>query len=142
MRFFVGESEPLNNCEAFNTSLILQSHHLCFPPLIFSLLMALSSPHIQRLVLTKLHGPSTSNHTNRRNGVVNISRGRCCSAIAIDTPSSLADVAGIRWGSIALQGLREEMEDAILLRPNSLNGFSFAAVFDGHGGFSSVAFLR
>lgn len=34
------------------------------------------------------------------------------------------------------------MEDDIILRPNSLQGFSFAAVFDGHGGFASVQFLR
>ncbi|XP_054788407.1 protein phosphatase 2C 57 isoform X1 [Prosopis cineraria] len=104
--------------------------------------MALSSPHIQKLVLTKLHGCSTSNISIRRNSVANTSRGRCCSAIAIDAPSSLSDVAGIRWGSIALQGLREEMEDDIIVRPDGLHGFSFAAVFDGHGGFSSVQFLR
>lgn len=48
---------------------------------------------------------------------------------------------GVRWGSIALQGLREEMEDDIIVRPDGLQGFSFAAVFDGHGGFSSVEFL-
>lgn len=48
----------------------------------------------------------------------------------------------MRWGSIALQGLREEMEDDIIVRPDGLQGFSFAAVFDGHGGFSSVEFLR
>jgi serine/threonine protein phosphatase PrpC len=34
------------------------------------------------------------------------------------------------------------MEDDIILRPDSLQGFSFAAVFDGHGGFASVQFLR
>ncbi|XP_028790758.1 protein phosphatase 2C 57 isoform X1 [Neltuma alba] len=104
--------------------------------------MALSSPHIQRLLVTKLHGRSTSSNGIRRNSVANTSRGRCCSAIAIDTPSSFSDVAGIRWGSIALQGLREEMEDDIVVRPDGLHGFSFAAVFDGHGGFSSVEFLR
>ncbi|KAI9097801.1 hypothetical protein K1719_025572 [Acacia pycnantha] len=104
--------------------------------------MALSSPHMQRFLVTKLHGRSTSNNSIRRNTVANMCRGRCCSAIAIDTPSSLSDVAGIRWGSIALQGLREEMEDGIIVRPDGLHGFSFAAVFDGHGGFASVEFLR
>ncbi|RWR96417.1 protein phosphatase 2C 57 [Cinnamomum micranthum f. kanehirae] len=67
---------------------------------------------------------------------------RCCSAIAIDSPSSVGGVVGIRWGSTQLQGPREEMEDDVVLRSDSLNGFSFAAVFDGHGGFSSVKFLR
>lgn len=41
-----------------------------------------------------------------------------------------------------MQGLREEMEDDIIVRPEGLQGFTFAAVFDGHGGFSSVEFLR
>uniref|UniRef100_A0A0D9V1Y6 protein-serine/threonine phosphatase n=1 Tax=Leersia perrieri TaxID=77586 RepID=A0A0D9V1Y6_9ORYZ len=35
------------------------------------------------------------------------------------------------------------MEDEVVLRPGSLlDGFSFAAVFDGHAGFSAVQFLR
>jgi protein phosphatase 1A len=35
------------------------------------------------------------------------------------------------------------MEDEVLLRPGSLlDGFSFAAVLDGHAGFSAVQFLR
>ncbi|XP_068660280.1 probable protein phosphatase 2C 5 [Aristolochia californica] len=65
-------------------------------------------------------------------------------AIAIDAPSP-ADSAGvptIRWGLNKLQGPRSEMEDDFLLRPDKLNGFTFAAVFDGHAGFSSVQFLR
>ncbi|KAK9122192.1 hypothetical protein Syun_019809 [Stephania yunnanensis] len=66
-----------------------------------------------------------------------------CSAIAIDAAgASLTDVAGIRWGSSKLQGAREEMEDDVVIRSGDLGGFSFAAVFDGHAGFSSVEFLR
>ncbi|TKY74073.1 phosphatase 2C 57 [Spatholobus suberectus] len=103
--------------------------------------MALSSPQIQRFLLRKLHSRSTAKNTHR-NSFSTSSRSRCCSAIAIDAPSSLTEVPGIRWGSIALQGLREEMEDDIIVRPDGLQGFSFAAVFDGHGGFSSVEFLR
>ncbi|RZC17988.1 Protein phosphatase 2C 57 [Glycine soja] len=103
--------------------------------------MALSSPHIQRFLLCKLHSRSTAKNIHRNNFTTS-SRSRCCSAIAIDAPSSLTEVPGIRWGSIALQGLREEMEDDIIVRPEGLQGFSFAAVFDGHGGFSSVEFLR
>ncbi|KAE8077669.1 hypothetical protein FH972_016212 [Carpinus fangiana] len=34
------------------------------------------------------------------------------------------------------------MEDDVVVRSDGLDGFSFAAVFDGHGGFSSVKFLR
>lgn len=107
--------------------------------------MALSTPHIQRFLLTKLHKHSTSSkyiNTNRNKNRFIRRRNRCCSAIAIDAPSSLTDSPPIRWGSVSLQGPREEMEDDIILRPNSLQGFSFAAVFDGHGGFASVQFLR
>ncbi|KAG1367673.1 protein phosphatase 2C 57 [Cocos nucifera] len=67
-------------------------------------------------------------------------RGTWCSAIAVDTP--LANVSGIRWGSSKLQGPRSEMEDDVVVRSDGLDGFSFAAVFDGHAGFSSVEYLR
>lgn len=60
----------------------------------------------------------------------------CCSAMAMSSS------AGIRWGSVKFQGRREEMEDDVIVRSDGLNGFSFAAVFDGHAGFSSVKFLR
>ncbi|XP_027339550.1 protein phosphatase 2C 57 isoform X4 [Abrus precatorius] len=103
--------------------------------------MALPTPQTQRFLLNKLHGRSTSKNTHR-NSFANTSRSRCCSAIAIDAPSSFTEVPGIRWGSIALQGLREEMEDDVIVRNDALHGFSFAAVFDGHGGYSSVQFLR
>ncbi|KAL2339595.1 hypothetical protein Fmac_007535 [Flemingia macrophylla] len=104
--------------------------------------MALSSPQIQRFLWSKVQGRSVSKNTERKYFAIT-SRSGCCSAIAIDAPSSsLTEVPGIRWGSIALQGLREEMEDDIVVRPDdALQGFSFAAVFDGHGGFSSVQFL-
>jgi hypothetical protein len=108
--------------------------------------MALSTPQIQRFLLTKLHRrystSSKSNSFNRNRNIFNSRRSRCYSAIAIDAPSSLTDSPPIRWGSVSLQGPREEMEDDIILRPDSLQGFSFAAVFDGHGGFASVQFLR
>ncbi|WJX40504.1 Serine/threonine-protein phosphatase PP2A catalytic subunit [Trifolium repens] len=108
--------------------------------------MALSTPQIQRFLITKLHRrystSSKSNNFNRNKNIFNSRRSRCYSAIAIDAPSSLTDSPPIRWGSVSLQGPREEMEDDIILRPDSLQGFSFAAVFDGHGGFASVQFLR
>ncbi|VFQ66069.1 unnamed protein product [Cuscuta campestris] len=66
--------------------------------------------------------------------------GRCCNAISIDAPAA---VSGIRWGSALLQGARGEMEDdAMIVQSDDLGGFSYAAVFDGHAGFSSVRFLR
>lgn len=34
------------------------------------------------------------------------------------------------------------MEDDLVIRSDGLEGFSFAAIFDGHAGFSSVKFLR
>ncbi|KAG0454538.1 hypothetical protein HPP92_023565 [Vanilla planifolia] len=70
-------------------------------------------------------------------------RRRWCSAIAVDAASPLAgDLSGIRWGSSSVQGPRSEMEDDVVLRSDGLSGFTFAAVFDGHAGFSSVEFLR
>ncbi|KAJ7959367.1 Protein phosphatase 2C [Quillaja saponaria] len=106
--------------------------------------MALSSPHIENFLLTKLHGGSTFKTTHKDNNFSIRARGssRCYSAIAIDGPSSLSGVAGIKWGSTSLQGLREEMEDDVIIRSDGLESFSFAAVFDGHAGFSSVKFLR
>ncbi|XP_020678915.1 probable protein phosphatase 2C 5 isoform X1 [Dendrobium catenatum] len=66
-----------------------------------------------------------------------------CSAIAVDASSRLAGgVSGIRWGSSTLQGPRSEMEDVVVLRSDGLSGFTFATVFDGHAGISSVEFLR
>lgn len=75
-------------------------------------------------------------------GGVRPRRRACCSAIAVDSPSPLAGVSRIRWGSSKLQGPRSEMEDDLVLRSDAPAGFSFAAVFDGHAGFSSVEFLR
>ncbi|KAB2596830.1 protein phosphatase 2C 57-like [Pyrus ussuriensis x Pyrus communis] len=104
--------------------------------------MTLISPQLQRFVLTKYHGGSFK--TAAAKSSFNIkARSTSCSAIAIDAPgSSLTDVAGIRWGSTSLQGAREEMEDAVVVRSEGLDEFSFAAVFDGHAGFNSVKFLR
>ncbi|KAK3008528.1 hypothetical protein RJ639_013267 [Escallonia herrerae] len=105
--------------------------------------MALLSPQLQRFLLNRINGDLGHNRTTKKNVAVKGRGGRCCSAIAIDAPSSLAGVGGIRWGSTKLQGAREEMEDdAVIVRSDDLNGFSFAAVFDGHAGFSSVKFLR
>lgn len=108
--------------------------------------MALWSPRLQRFILN-----NNNNHVAKmdlkKNNILTSRKStrRCCSAIAIDAPSSLSDGvgSGIRWGSAKLQGAREEMEDdAVVVSNNDLDGFFFAAVFDGHAGFSSVKFLR
>ncbi|KAG5558875.1 hypothetical protein RHGRI_008730 [Rhododendron griersonianum] len=110
--------------------------------------MALSSPPLQRsLLLNRTIDVSNSAHrSSKKNAAPVKGRGgsRCCSAIAIDAPSAAsAGAAGVRWGSVKLQGAREEMEDdAVVVRSDDLDGFSYAAVFDGHAGFSSVKFLR
>ncbi|KAM5557706.1 hypothetical protein ABKV19_024853 [Rosa sericea] len=115
--------------------------------------MALLSPQLQRFLLTKYNcsggggggafKTTTTTNTNKNSGFCNKSTIPLCSAIAIDAPgSSSAAVAGVRWGSTSLQGAREEMEDGVVVRSDGLDGYSFAAVFDGHAGFSSVKFLR
>ncbi|XP_015584038.1 protein phosphatase 2C 57 isoform X1 [Ricinus communis] len=107
--------------------------------------MALFSPQLERFLLSKLHYGSSNfktTSTKNLNNFVPVRPISQCSAIAIDAPSSLTDVAGVRWGSASLQGAREEMEDYIIVRSDGLDGYSFAGVFDGHGGISSVEFLR
>ncbi|KAL4575731.1 hypothetical protein LXL04_011815 [Taraxacum kok-saghyz] len=114
--------------------------------------MALWSPRLQRFLLNNNVSKIDLKRTNSYNSNNHIimrkwsreGSPRCCSAIAIDAPSSLSDgLSGIRWGSAKLQGAREEMEDdAVIVAHNELDGFYFAAVFDGHAGFSSVKFLR
>ena len=113
--------------------------------------MALWSPRLQRFILNnnnhvaKIDLKKTNNSFITSRKWSRQSTRRSCSAIAIDAPSSLSDGvgSGIRWGSAKLQGAREEMEDdAVIVSNNDLDGFFFAAVFDGHAGFSSVKFLR
>ncbi|KAF9667313.1 hypothetical protein SADUNF_Sadunf15G0009900 [Salix dunnii] len=104
--------------------------------------MALFRPQLERFLSTKLHCGHSSTRAPTKNFFFATRPKSQCSAIAIDAPSSLTDVAGIRWGSTSLQGPREEMEDDIIIRSDGLEGFSFAAVFDGHAGFSSAKFLR
>ncbi|XP_065877222.1 protein phosphatase 2C 57 isoform X2 [Euphorbia lathyris] len=104
--------------------------------------MASLTPQLETFLLTKLHCGTSGFKTSTKNNFLTSKPFTQCSAIAIDAPSSLTDVSGIRWGSASLQGAREEMEDDFILRSDGLNGFSFAGVFDGHGGVSSVKFLR
>lgn len=70
-------------------------------------------------------------------------------AASVGLPSSspagadaqLASTSGVTWGQIALQGPRPEMEDSVIVRSDGLNGFHYAAVFDGHAGFAAAKFL-
>ncbi|KAL8143506.1 hypothetical protein V2J09_016538 [Rumex salicifolius] len=109
--------------------------------------MALLGQQLHRSMLTGVDW-STSNRTasvSKRTAVLSGELQRIrCSAIAIDPSTPLAGgLAGIRWGSAKMQGVRDEMEDDVVIaQPETLDGFSFAAVFDGHGGASSVKFLR
>ncbi|KAK8521103.1 hypothetical protein V6N13_077223 [Hibiscus sabdariffa] len=108
--------------------------------------MALPAPQLQRFLAIQFNFTSNAKIAYRNqltSSSAMRSRIPCrCSAIAINAPSSLADVSGVRWGSASVQGRREEMEDDLVIRSDGLDGFSFAAVFDGHGGVSSVKYLR
>ncbi|XP_042480067.1 protein phosphatase 2C 57-like [Macadamia integrifolia] len=100
--------------------------------------MALLTQQSQRFLLNGIK--CSSGFKSKKNSIRE--RSRCSCAIAIEAPSSSTGVAGIRWGCSRLQGFREEMEDDAVVRTDNLDGFSFAALFDGHAGFSSVKFLR
>ncbi|CAL4963241.1 unnamed protein product [Urochloa decumbens] len=104
--------------------------------------MALLSPRVPRLPPSTFAAGAAASF-----GVRCCGRGARCHATAAGgvaaagPPSS--ELEAIRWGSAKLQGARDEMEDEVVLRTGSLlDGFSFAAVFDGHAGFSAVKFLR
>ncbi|KAK4480517.1 hypothetical protein RD792_013593 [Penstemon davidsonii] len=104
-----------------------------------------SSPQLQKFLLNKIYCNYDCNRTAKRKFVVKGGEKRrfCCSAIAIDAPSSLASVGRIKWGSVKLKGAREEMEDdVVIIQSDGVDGFVYAAVFDGHAGFTSVKFLR
>ncbi|KAH9606488.1 hypothetical protein KSS87_016432 [Heliosperma pusillum] len=108
--------------------------------------MASLTQQLQRCLLTRTDINCFSSKPNTRKHIFLRQRSRSslnCSAIAIEAPSSLTGVAGIRWGVTKLQGARDEMEDdAFIIQSDAFSGFSFAAVFDGHAGFSTVKFLR
>lgn len=107
--------------------------------------MALLSPRVPRLPLAA-HCAGAGAGILRCCGRLAASAARCqvtASGSVAAGSSSSSELEAIRWGSAKLQGAREEMEDEVVLRPESLlHGFSFAAVLDGHAGFSTVQFLR
>ncbi|KAF3794529.1 phosphatase 2C 57 protein [Nymphaea thermarum] len=79
-------------------------------------------------------------------GLTAATKASAASAVCVTLSTSGTSVEGIagdiRWGWSCLQGPRSEMEDDVVVRSDSLHGFDYAAVFDGHAGFSSVQFLR
>lgn len=54
----------------------------------------------------------------------------------------VAAVGAITIGQFVVQGLRGEMEDEVVVEADGPNGFSYAAIFDGHAGVYSATFLR
>ncbi|XP_031487205.1 probable protein phosphatase 2C 5 isoform X1 [Nymphaea colorata] len=79
-------------------------------------------------------------------GLTAATKASAASAVCVTLSTSGTSAEGIagdiRWGWSCLQGPRSEMEDDVVVRSDSLHGFDYAAVFDGHAGFSSVQFLR
>ncbi|GLT74253.1 hypothetical protein SLA2020_460590 [Shorea laevis] len=77
--------------------------------------MALPSPQLQRFLATGINSGGNNAKTPQPKPLPHFRHSQkthCrCPAIAIDEPSSLSDVSGIRWGSRSLQGPREEMEN-------------------------------
>lgn len=78
----------------------------------------------------------------RKRGGVQVA-GVAARPVQVDLSASDTSKEGdIKWGWVGIQGARTEMEDAIVLRVNVLNNFTYAAVFDGHAGFASAKFLK
>eukprot|EP00475_Leptophrys_vorax_P030275 TRINITY_DN45230_c0_g1_i1.p1 TRINITY_DN45230_c0_g1~~TRINITY_DN45230_c0_g1_i1.p1 ORF type:complete len:376 (-),score=11.84 TRINITY_DN45230_c0_g1_i1:218-1345(-) len=77
------------------------------------------------------------------------SRRRAARAMATESSSSAvsADVAegdygGLKIGYHTAQGLRESMEDHLVVIRDLPGGFVYAGIFDGHAGNASAAFLK
>ncbi|KAL3681364.1 hypothetical protein R1sor_024320 [Riccia sorocarpa] len=68
------------------------------------------------------------------------------SATEVEVPEEVRTGAaagrfGVHVAQVCIQGLREEMEDDIIIQDGPL-GFTYAGVFDGHAGFATAEFLR
>lgn len=61
---------------------------------------------------------------------------------SVQQQEEIAAVGTITVGQFVVQGLRDELEDAIVVEDDGPNGFSYAAIFDGHAGVYSAKFLR
>ena len=125
-----------------------QTHDfVCGAARLLSLPGASAHDQIEKMALLSPRVPRLPPSAFTAGGIRCCGRGARCQATAAGgvaaagPPSS--ELEAIRWGSAKLQGARDEMEDEVVLRTGSLlDGFSFAAVLDGHAGFSAVQFLR
>jgi hypothetical protein len=79
-------------------------------------------------------GQQQSSAAAAHEGALHVASGSAQAEVSVDR--------GITIGQVALQGPREEMEDEVVLESHGPNGFVYAAIFDGHAGFSSAQFLR
>lgn len=61
---------------------------------------------------------------------------------SVQQQEEIAAVGTITVGQFVVQGLRDEMEDEIVVEAEGPHGFSYAAIFDGHAGVFSATFLR
>ena len=109
--------------------------------------MSLLSPRLQQSPVRAASGGSrccdcTSFFFNRSVYKPTRKSKRICCVTAVDSRFELSSVSRIRFGSSKLQGRRSEMEDDVVVRSDGLGKFTYAAVFDGHAGFSSMEFLR
>ncbi|KAL6615124.1 hypothetical protein ACP70R_037394 [Stipagrostis hirtigluma subsp. patula] len=104
--------------------------------------MALLCPRVPRLCPRVPRLPPSAAVAPRCCGRAARCQATAARGVAVGSPTS-SELEAVRWGSAKLQGARDEMEDEVVLRPGALlDGFSFAAVLDGHAGFSAVQFLR
>jgi hypothetical protein len=69
-------------------------------------------------------------------------RPRAASGSVQQQEEEVAAVGTITIGQFVVQGLRGEMEDEVVVEADGPNGFSYAAIFDGHAGVYSATFLR
>eukprot|EP00897_Mesotaenium_endlicherianum_P006684 jgi/Mesen1/6043/ME000308S05234 len=68
---------------------------------------------------------------------------RCLPPVRAIVEASPAATSGQLVSAFTLlQGLREEMEDELVIKKDAPAGFTYAAIFDGHAGHSSARFLK
>lgn len=67
---------------------------------------------------------------------------RASASGSLQQEEEVAAVGTITVGQFLVQGLREEMEDEIVVDVDGPHGFMYAGIFDGHAGVFSATFLR
>eukprot|EP00878_Enallax_costatus_P007173 GHUV01007517.1.p1 GENE.GHUV01007517.1~~GHUV01007517.1.p1 ORF type:complete len:250 (+),score=59.81 GHUV01007517.1:298-1047(+) len=84
-------------------------------------------------------------HTFQQCRLLHTHQARCRSKAGVvvsdaQTQQETATIFG--WGTSSAQGPRPTMEDELRLEPDAKAGFTYAAVFDGHGGETSATWLQ